>query len=500
MNKSFGTIPRMIRMAEPPIFEPDMVENEIELIKRKSSTKTWLSPTGEIFHISVPPTVYPPREDTDLLAKSILRLGPGKNRKCLEIGCGSGVLSALSSRQGWDVTACDINPFAVACTRGLAEENKIKMKVFEGGPSPMVDGGISQWAGEKKYDLVFWNLPYLRMDNQEDVQTLGPLEEAGLIDTDKNGLLNRTLKLISNGLLSDDGIALFVVSSQNEFSKYKFQCYSNGLATREISNLKFDDGEEIRVIAVWKPYSLAKRIVLQSVDSTNTFLLNSEMGEGSSVSSPNQISGHGRRNRQWIDYDESFAGSWILFDSIPKLSPGIIQILVGLSVVDALNCLSKDKTEILLKWPNDVLVLQEDEWRKVCGILIESKSSGDDNIIVAGIGINISGNYKGNFNFPVGFTKDFSDSITFDKINDILNTIMASNFERIEALPELTFSKLEKQINAHIKKAFSVFNKSFYRNSIIQFSRILEDGSIEIINQNQEQLIIDDFETISWIN
>ena len=77
---------------------------------------------------------------------------------------------------------------------------------------------------------------------------------------------------------------------------------------------------------------------------------------------------------------------------------------------------------------------------------------------------------------------------------------MASNFERIEALPELTFSKLEKQINAHIKKAFSVFNKSFYRNSIIQFSRILEDGSIEIINQNQEQLIIDDSESISWIN
>ena len=232
MNKTFGTIPLAIRMPESPVFGSKQAEDEIELINRQSSTKAWQSPTGEIFHLNIPPTVYPPREDTDLLAKALLRLGPGKKRKCLEIGCGSGVLSALAHRQGWEVTACDINPFAVACTRGLAKENKMQMNVFEGGPSPKADGEISQWTGDSKFDLIFWNLPYLKLDEDKIDQTLGPLEEAGLIDTDENGLLNRTLKIISDGLLSDNGLALFVVSSQNEFSNYRFESYSLGLATR----------------------------------------------------------------------------------------------------------------------------------------------------------------------------------------------------------------------------------------------------------------------------
>ena len=497
-NKSFGTIPNTIRMAEPPIFEPNQAENEIELINRQSKLKTWQSPTGEIFHLNIPPTVYPPREDTDILARAILRLGPGKNRKCLEIGCGTGVLSVFASRQGWNVTACDINPFAVACTRGLAIENNVEMQVSEGGPSPIIDGKISQWTSNKKYELIFWNLPYLKIKEDENIKTLGPLEEAGLIDTDEHGLLKRALKLISNGLLADNGLALFVVSSQNEFSNYRFESHSLGMATREISNLIFDDGEELRVIAVWKPYAFAHKTSLEIVESTNTFLLDSGMSEGSSVSSKNQIKGHGRRNRVWNDYQESYAGSWLLFDSIPKLSPGVMQILVGLSVIETINCLTKNSVEIILKWPNDVLVSFGGEWRKVSGILIESKSSGDENVIVAGIGINISGEYNENFDIPVGFVKELSEEINYENINVVLNAILASNFERIEAIPELLFPELERQINNQVEKAFTKLKQPLYRNSTIEFLRILEDGSIEVLNQKQERLIIDDSESVSW--
>ena len=156
-------------------------------------------------------TVYPPREDTDLMAKAIVNLGPGKGRKCLEIGCGSGVLSVLASRQGWKVTACDINPFAVACTKGVAEENFSDIIVNEGGPSPKVDGDVSQWTNGNKFDLVFWNLPYLKPD-QSMTETLGPLEEAALLDTDVDGLFERALNLIRDNIMTESGIALFVVS------------------------------------------------------------------------------------------------------------------------------------------------------------------------------------------------------------------------------------------------------------------------------------------------
>ena len=197
MNKSFGTIPNMFTMADTPIFEIENIENEIEMLNRDSTLHEWKSPTGEIFSINVPPTVYPPREDTDLMARAIVNLGPGKGRKCLEIGCGSGILSVLASRQGWKVTACDINPFAVACAKGLAKENFSEINVNEGGPSPKVDGDVSQWTNGNKFDFVFWNLPYLKPD-QGVTETLGPLEEAALLDTDVNGLFERTLKLIKN--------------------------------------------------------------------------------------------------------------------------------------------------------------------------------------------------------------------------------------------------------------------------------------------------------------
>ena len=82
-----------------------------------------MSPTGELFIVELPHTVYPPREDTSFMAEGLARLGPGKGRKCLEIGVGSGVLSLFCHRHGWKVSACDINPYAVAAARGFFSRN-----------------------------------------------------------------------------------------------------------------------------------------------------------------------------------------------------------------------------------------------------------------------------------------------------------------------------------------------------------------------------------------
>ena len=142
----------------------------------------------------------------------------------------------------------------------------------------------------------------------------------------------------------------------------------------------------------------------------------------------------------------------------------------------------------MLKWPNDILISYDDKWRKVCGILIESKSSGSDNTIIAGIGINLSGEYKDNFDIPVGFVKEFSNQITFEKIHTVLNAILASNFERIDVLPEITFNQIEKRINLELQNTFSRLNNNFYRKIPVEFSRILEDGSIEIKGINGSSL------------
>ena len=60
------------------------------------------------WEIDVAPTVYPPREDTELLCRAISRLG-GDASNAIEIGCGSGVISMALSSLGWSVLSYDVN-------------------------------------------------------------------------------------------------------------------------------------------------------------------------------------------------------------------------------------------------------------------------------------------------------------------------------------------------------------------------------------------------------
>ncbi|MAP58624.1 MAG: hypothetical protein CL978_00080, partial [Euryarchaeota archaeon] len=78
-----------------PLFDDDSVARELELIAGETKTIQWQSPNGELFSLELPHTVYPPREDTDFMARNLIKMGPGKRRKCLELGIGSGVLSLL---------------------------------------------------------------------------------------------------------------------------------------------------------------------------------------------------------------------------------------------------------------------------------------------------------------------------------------------------------------------------------------------------------------------
>ena len=109
---------------------------------------------------------------------------------------------------GWRVSTCDINPYAVATTRNLANQLGLNISVYEGGPGPEEEQSFAQWSNNSSYDLIFWNLPYLRYDKLSD--TLGPMEEAALLDTDGVGLFQRALYFIEkNSLIKNNGLCLF---------------------------------------------------------------------------------------------------------------------------------------------------------------------------------------------------------------------------------------------------------------------------------------------------
>jgi release factor glutamine methyltransferase len=126
--------------------------------------------------ISECPDVYPPSEDTFLLLRA---LEVEEGEMVLEMGCGSGILSIHCARRGGKVTAVDVNPMAVECARRNANANSSSMDVIRSDLFDEVEG---------RFDLIFFNLPYL------PVEEVGMLEKAWSGGSDGLSPLNRFLE------------------------------------------------------------------------------------------------------------------------------------------------------------------------------------------------------------------------------------------------------------------------------------------------------------------
>ena len=144
--------------------------------------------------IEVTDDVYPPSEDSILLIES---LDVREGERILEIGCGSGVVSLHCARNGGIVTSVDINPSAVECTRRNAERNGIELDVRQ---SDLFQNVL------ERFDTVFFNLPYLPVDDE------GMLAKAWSGGKDGLGPLPRLLGELKNHLY-DGGRLVIVVSS-----------------------------------------------------------------------------------------------------------------------------------------------------------------------------------------------------------------------------------------------------------------------------------------------
>ena len=93
--------------------------------------------------------VYSPREDSYLLIES---LSVRSGERALEMGCGSGIVSAHLSKAGALVTAADLNPRAVECARRNLERNGLEGEVVLSDLFSEIEG---------RFDLICFNPPYL---------------------------------------------------------------------------------------------------------------------------------------------------------------------------------------------------------------------------------------------------------------------------------------------------------------------------------------------------
>ncbi len=99
-----------------------------------------------------------------------------------------------------------------------------------------------------------------------------------------------------------------------------------------------------------------------------------------------QISGRGRRGRQWISEPGNLYSTVLLYDPAPpSLSPQICFV-AALALHDAVMDIapSMEAERLRLKWPNDVLL----DGKKLVGILVEGAVSNTRQAVVVGIGVN----------------------------------------------------------------------------------------------------------------
>lgn len=109
-----------------------------------------LSRTVELFDLDLPvdPRVYPPREDSLLLAQTA-EVHPGE--PVVEVGCGSGLASLSAARSGGRVLATDVNPYALQALRRTARERGLSISLAR----------ADLFSGLRRFDVVLFNPPYL---------------------------------------------------------------------------------------------------------------------------------------------------------------------------------------------------------------------------------------------------------------------------------------------------------------------------------------------------
>lgn len=103
------------------------------------------------------------------------------------------------------------------------------------------------------------------------------------------------------------------------------------------------------------------------------------------VTADEQTAGRGRQGRSWISTAGAFMGTFVFGTERPVTEMSGYSLAVGVAIAETLQELG---IEIKLKWPNDLVVTQEDRVRKLGGILIEVQELGAYRSVLVGIGIN----------------------------------------------------------------------------------------------------------------
>lgn len=222
-----------------------------------------------------------------------------------------------------------------------------------------------------------------------------------------------------------------------------------------------------------------KHYHLNTVGSTNDYA--KELLETNSlvaVSANYQTAGRGRKNRNWFG---NFGDNLYLSIGIDHSK---IKVKSNLVLYQAIGCLAVKRTiETLtgfkstrIKYPNDLIVKSEDQWKKLCGVLAEHSFIGNQcQTTVIGVGVNIR---QTEFTGEIAETAISLSNMGFDLDIDNILPILINNFEYF-------FSLSSKELMRLWKNELKIENKDVRivgENAAYIVKQMKEDGQLELIN------------------
>ena len=188
------------RNGKPPPPPPDLAGAPAQLAA-PAMPRPWTDEDGRgLFPLDMPeivcdPGVFVPTQGSFLVWKHLFQHRIGRDRRCLDIGCGTGLLSVQLALNGAEhVHAIDIDREAVANTLSNAFRNGVADHMT----GEAVD--LYPWVPRDRYDLVVASLYQMPVDPYDEPNSHRPLDFWG------RNLLDHLLTLLPR-LLKDDGTA-----------------------------------------------------------------------------------------------------------------------------------------------------------------------------------------------------------------------------------------------------------------------------------------------------
>jgi len=425
--------------------------------------------------VLVPHTVYPPREDTELMGRAVadLRRSDGL---ALEIGCGSGAITLILASLGWSVKTCDVNPFAVAATKGNLDEHELHdgVEVLEVG----IDDGLKI---PENTSLILWNLPYLELEG--GAVRLSAIEEASFTDLVDGGWSESLLELLTrdNQALNDDCLVLLLFRTDPRGSSSPAGWKTSGWSARPIESLRIGE-ERLEVFALWMPGQGIDPKVLEKCDSTMNEAILIEGVGWQRIFAHEQTNGRGRRGSEWKSIRGDMSATWSLSPEFAgNIPPGLLQTSIGAIVSDALNA--------EVKWPNDIMSA---DYRKMGGILIESS---DSNSVRVGVGVNCRDFEEDGFS-AAGWPSSLGE-ISATEVFRRIDASISSYFEDTGWLPMPTVDQL-------LEISWRGMSRLLSRGASINFDGVnlrpvglAASGELEALGQ-ESPMTIDGLDGLEW--